>query len=191
MKWLRFALPLAIFGGIAVLLASGLGKDTRLVPSPLIDKPAPAYSLPELRDPSTRFSGESLRGQAYVLNVWGSWCVACRVEHPFLQQFADRNIVPVVGLNWKDEPGEATRWLAQFGDPYDHIPVDAEGRTAIDFGVYGAPETFVIDGNGTIRYKHVGPMSPDVIERELMPAIEAAKRTALEATQPRDAAASP
>ena len=175
MRWLRFALPLALFAGLAVLLASGLGKDTRLVPSPLIDKPAPAFSLPELRDPSRQFSGETMRGKVYVLNVWGSWCVACRVEHPFLQAFAARKIAPLVGLNWKDTPEDATRWLAQFGDPYDHIPVDAEGRTAIDFGVYGAPETFVIDGKGTIRFKYIGPMSPEVIEQQLIPAIEKAR----------------
>ena len=175
MKWLRFGLPLAAFIGLAVLLASGLGKDTRLVPSPLIDKPAPVYSLPELHEPSKTFASESMKGQVYVLNVWGSWCVACRAEHPFLQRFAATNAVPVVGLNWKDTPEDATRWLQQFGDPYDHIPVDAEGRTAIDFGVYGAPETFVIDGAGTIRYKYIGPMSPEVIEKELMRAIEKAR----------------
>src|SRR5688572_7575113 len=150
---LRFILPFVIFAGLAVLLSSGLGKDTRLVPSPLIDKPAPAYDLPSLRDTNARIRSSDFAGKPYVLNVWGSWCVECRNEHAVLTAFAQRELVPVVGLNWKDEHADATRWLAQFGDPYDAIPVDAIGRTAIDYGVYGAPETFLVDAQGIIRYK--------------------------------------
>lgn len=173
MKHLRFILPLAMFAGLALLLFAGLGKDTRLVPSPLIDKPAPAYELPSLRDPGARIRTADFAGKPYLLNVWGSWCVACRVEHEVLTKFARRELVPVVGLNWKDVPEDATRWLAQFGDPYDAIPVDAEGRVAIDYGVYGAPESFLIDGAGIIRYKHVGPLTEEIVERELLPRIAA------------------
>ncbi|HET9484292.1 MAG TPA: DsbE family thiol:disulfide interchange protein [Xanthomonadales bacterium] len=173
MKHLRFILPLAMFAGLALLLFAGLGKDTRLVPSPLIDKPAPAYELPSLRDPGARIRTADFAGKPYLLNVWGSWCVACRVEHEVLTKFARRELVPVVGLNWKDVPEDATRWLAQFGDPYDAIPVDADGRVAIDYGVYGAPESFLIDGAGIIRYKHVGPLTEEIVERELLPRIAA------------------
>ncbi len=168
MKALRFVLPLALFAGLAVLLFSGLGKDARLVPSPLIGKPAPAYDLPSLRDPSQRVSNRQFAGKPYVLNVWGSWCVECRNEHDALTAFARRDLVPVVGLNWRDEPSEARRWLAQFGDPYDAIPVDTDGGVAIDYGVYGAPETFLIDGAGVVRYKHVGPLTHAIVERELV-----------------------
>ena len=173
MKSLRFVLPLVLFAGLAVLLFAGLGKDTRLVPSPLIDKPAPSFELPSLRDPSTRIRSADFAGKPWLLNVWGSWCVACRVEHEVLTAFAKRELVPVVGLNWKDVPEDAHRWLAQFGDPYDAIPVDADGRIAIDYGVYGAPESFLIDASGVIRFKHVGPLTPEIVERELVPRIAA------------------
>lgn len=182
MKWLRFASPLAAFVVMGYFLAAGLGKDTRKVPSPLIGKPAPAYDLPELHAPGAKFSGASMKGRPYVINVWGSWCFACREEHPTLTEFARTEVVPVVGLNWKDQPQDATRWLQQFGDPYDHVPVDAEGRVAIDFGVYGAPETFVVDGDGVIRYKYIGPLTPEVVRDELMPAVEAANKAASPAT---------
>ena len=175
MKFLRFALPLAIFAAIGILLFSGLGKDTRLVPSPLIGKQTPAFDLPDLHDASRRVTAEELRGQVYLLNVWGSWCVACRIEHPVLTEFAKTGVVPVIGLDWKDDPAEGKRWLQQFGDPFDRIAVDQIGRTAIDFGVYGAPETFLVDAAGIIRYKHVGPLTRDVIEKELAPLIESLK----------------
>ena len=173
MRHLRFVLPLAIFAALGVLLASGLGKDTRLVPSPLIDQPAPAFDLPSLSDPDVRVRSADYMGKPWVLNVWGSWCVACRVEHEVLSAFAARELVPVVGLDWKDAPEDATRWLAQFGDPYDAIPVDSDGRVAIDWGVYGAPETFLIDADGVVRFKHVGPLTPEVVERELVARIAA------------------
>jgi len=173
MKHLRFVVPLALFAGLAVLLFAGLGKDTRLVPSPLIDKPAPAYDLPALHDPSRRVTNTQFAGAPYVLNVWGSWCVECRNEHAALTAFAERNLVPVVGLNWKDDGSDAKRWLAKFGDPYDVIPVDADGRVAIDYGVYGAPETFLVDADGIIRFKHVGPLTPALVERELVARISA------------------
>ncbi|HVF35063.1 MAG TPA: DsbE family thiol:disulfide interchange protein [Candidatus Saccharimonadia bacterium] len=173
MKHLGFVVPLVLFAGLALLLFAGLGKDTRLVPSPLIGKPAPAYDLPALNDPSQRIASSQFAGAPYVLNVWGSWCVECRNEHGTLTRFAERNLVPVIGLNWKDDGDDAKRWLAQFGDPYDAIPVDADGRVAIDYGVYGAPETFLVDAAGIIRFKHVGPLTPEIVERELVARIDA------------------
>lgn len=169
MRSLRFLLPLVVFALLGGLLWSGLGKDTRLVPSPLIDKPAPDFDLPELRDASTRVSRAALLGQPYLLNVWGSWCFACTEEHPVLVELGGRKLLPIVGLNWKDDPADAARWLARFGDPYAHIAQDREGRTAIDFGVYGAPESFLVDAQGIIRWKHVGPLTPAVVEEILLP----------------------
>ena len=171
MKALRFVFPLAVFLGIAIFLFAGLGKDPRVLPSPLIDKPAPEFDLPDLHDPAARVSSKALRGQIYLLNVWGSWCVSCRIEHPVLEAFAREKLVPVIGLDWKDPREDALRWLAQFGDPYDQIAVDADGRTAIDFGIYGAPESFLVDAAGVIRFKHVGPLTPDVVEGKLKPMI--------------------
>ena len=171
MKSLRFVVPLAIFLGIAVFLFSGLGKDPRVLPSPLIGKPAPAFDLPGLHDPATRVSSKAMLGQVWVLNVWGSWCATCHIEHPVLTQFAQSTHVPVVGLDWKDPRDDALRWLKQFGDPYDQIAVDAEGRTAIDYGIYGAPETFLIDADGVIRFKHVGALTPEVVADKLKPMI--------------------
>jgi cytochrome c biogenesis protein CcmG/thiol:disulfide interchange protein DsbE len=166
---MRFAIPLLLFLGLAALLFAGLGKDTRLVPSPLIDKPAAAYVLPDLREPTRMIDSARFAGQPYLLNVWGSWCVECQHEHPVLMQYAKTKKIPLVGLNWKDESDVAMRWLGELGDPYDAIPVDADGRVAIDYGVYGAPETFLIDGNGVIRFKHIGALTPQIIAREIEP----------------------
>jgi cytochrome c biogenesis protein CcmG/thiol:disulfide interchange protein DsbE len=171
MKVLRFLIPLGVFLAIGVLLASGLGRDPRRLPSVLLDKPAPEFDLPELRQEGQRVSKAALLGKPYLLNVWGSWCVECRVEHPVLTEFAQRGVLPVIGLNWKDPSEDALRWLAQFGDPFDQIAHDPEGDTVIDFGTYGAPETFLIDAGGRIRYKHVGALSHSVIEEELMPIV--------------------
>jgi cytochrome c biogenesis protein CcmG, thiol:disulfide interchange protein DsbE len=167
MKYLRYALPLLLFVGLAVLLQSGLGKDTHFVPSPLIGKPAPAFDLPELRDATQRVSGASLKGRTYLLNVWGSWCVTCAEEHPVLMRLAQTGRLPIVGLNWKDEPDAALATLRRAGDPYYAIATDSEGRTAIDFGVYMAPESFLIDGNGMILYKQTGPLDWASVEKEL------------------------
>lgn len=166
---MRYVLPLLLFVALALLLFAGLGKDTRYVPSPLIDKPAAAFVLPELRDGTSMIDSKQFAGQPYLLNVWGSWCVACQEEHPVLLDYAKSKKIPLVGLNWKDENDTALRWLSALGDPYDAVPVDADGRVAIDYGVYGAPETFLIDGNGVIRFKQVGPLTPDIIAREIAP----------------------
>lgn len=177
MKALRFVIPLAVFFGMMLFLFSGLGKDPRVLPSPLIDKPAPDFDLPGLHDPEARVSSKALLGRMYLLNVWGSWCVSCHEEHPVLTQFAETGLVPVIGLDWKDPREDALRWLAQFGDPYDAIAVDADGRTAIDFGIYGAPETFLIDATGVIRFKYVGPLTSDVVEKQLKPLIASLQGT--------------
>ena len=170
---MRFILPLLLFLGLTVILYMGLGKDTTLVPSPLIDKPAAAYSLPELRDSTRTVSSSQFAGKPYLLNVWGSWCITCQEEHPVLMQWARRKKIPLVGLNWNDDADTARRWLAALGDPYDAIPTDADGRTAIDYGVYKAPESFLIDGNGVIRFKHTGALTPEVIAKEIEPRLAA------------------
>lgn len=170
---MRYLIPLLLFLGLGVLLYAGLGKDTRLVPSPLIDKPAAAFDLPELRDPAQRVVSKQFAGRPYLLNVWGSWCVACQDEHPVLLDYAKSKQIPLVGLNWKDDDATALRWLATLGDPYDAVAVDAEGRVAIDFGVYGAPETFLIDAAGVIRFKQIGPLTAEVIASEIEPRLAA------------------
>ncbi|MBD8525324.1 DsbE family thiol:disulfide interchange protein [Pseudomarimonas arenosa] len=166
-------LPLLAFLALAVLLYAGVrlsGEgDQSVIPSPLIGKPAPSFDLPDYRDVSRTISNADLAGQPYLLNVWASWCPACRLEHPIITEIARRGLVRVVGYNYKDEPAEAQRWLQQFGDPYDLIIVDADGRSAIDWGIYGAPETFLVDANGQVIFKHVGPVTWDVVTQELMP----------------------
>ncbi|MCF6262057.1 MAG: DsbE family thiol:disulfide interchange protein [Xanthomonadales bacterium] len=164
-------LPLISFAILAILLGFGLkNADTKsLIPSPLIDKPAPDFNLPLVGQPEVFVSKSDLLGTTYLLNVWGSWCAACRVEHPFMNQLSRSGILPVVGLNWKDEPTEAIAWLKQFGDPYSINMSDYSGRTAIDFGVYGAPESFIIDAKGNVRYKHIGVLNQQIFEREIQP----------------------
>jgi cytochrome c biogenesis protein CcmG/thiol:disulfide interchange protein DsbE len=166
---LRFLIPLGIFLGICGFLAVGLKLDPREVPSPLINKPAPAFALTRLDDPAKKVSRDDLLGKVWMLNVWASWCVACRIEHPHLLAFARAKRMPIYGLNYKDERQAGQRWLAQNGDPYDFSLFDNDGRVGIDFGVYGVPETFVIDKKGVIRFKQIGPLTPEVIEREVIP----------------------
>jgi cytochrome c biogenesis protein CcmG/thiol:disulfide interchange protein DsbE len=175
-------LPLAGFVLLLALLGFGVWwsstHDLREVPSPLIDKPAPEFSLPLLNDPARHFGSADLAGKPYLLNVFGSWCIACRDEHPILMREGKRLGVPLVGLNYKDEPDDAKRWLTQFGDPYDVVIADYPGRVAIDFGVTGAPETFLVDGEGVIRYKYISPITPAVIATELLPRIVRLKEAA-------------
>lgn len=173
MKTLRYLLPLVVFVAIGAFLFSGLGKDPTIIPSVLVGKPAPDFSLPSLHAPGTSVSALSLRGKPYLLNVFASWCVTCRVEHPTLTALAKSGLVKVVGLNWKDPHDDAMRWLGMFGDPYHEIAIDAEGRTAIDLGVTKAPESFLIDGNGVIVHKVTGPITPEIIETELKPKLAA------------------
>ena len=170
-------LPLAIFAAVALLLAAGVwlsrNPDREALPSPLIGKPAPTFSLPVLHEPGRLVSSAELRGAPYLLNVWGSWCPECRVEHPVLTRFAESKRLRVIGYNLKDEHADALRWLEQFGNPYWLVLVDYEGDQAIDWGIYGAPETFLVDGDGIVRWKHVGPLSDAIIADELMPLLAA------------------
>ena len=167
----QFFLPLVIFFTLVWFLYQGLFLNPREVPSALIDKPAPSFSLATLHAPAQKFSPADMRGKVWLLNVWGSWCASCRYEHPFLNELAKQQVVPVVGFNWKDDPAAAKNWLVKYGDPYQLSVSDLDGRVAIDWGVYGAPETFVIDKAGMIRYKHTGPIDAAVLADKLLPMI--------------------
>ena len=172
MRGLRFAIPLALFALLVFFLWRGLSLDPREVPSPLIGKPAPRFALARLDDAATTIRRDDLLGKVWVLNVWASWCAACRDEHPALLQFAKTKQVPLIGLNYKDQRPEGLAWLARFGNPYEASLFDADGRVGIDFGVYGVPETFVIDKRGVVRFKHVGALTPELIETRLRPLLK-------------------
>ena len=173
-------LPLVAFFALVVLLAVGVWlsrkPDRDALPSPLIGKPAPAFSLPVLHEPGRLLSSKELRGAPYVLNVWGSWCAACREEHPILTRFAETKRVRVIGYNWKDEPADALRWLEQLGNPFVLVLTDIEGRTAIDWGVTAAPETFLVDASGVVRWKYSGALTQRVIDTRLLPELEKLER---------------
>ncbi|MDN5924182.1 MAG: DsbE family thiol:disulfide interchange protein [Xanthomonadales bacterium] len=174
-------LPLLGFLVLIALFGFGIWWNTshvsNFVPSPLIGKPAPAFDLPRLQQPEVQVSKASLLGHAYLLNVFASWCFACGEEHPVLMAYKDRLGIDLIGYNYKDDPIAAKAWLARHGDPYHEVIADRSGQTAIDFGIYGAPETFLVDATGVIRYKHIGPLTADIIARELEPAIAAARST--------------
>ena len=171
MKSLRFLAPLLIFVVVGAFLALGLKLDPREVPSPLIDKPAPQFVLPRHLQMDGVVGTADLRGEVWLLNVWASWCVACRVEHPLLNDLAAKRLIRIVGLNYKDAPADARTWLREFGNPYDMIAVDRQGEAGIDWGVYGVPETFVIDRSGVIRYKHIGPLDAKVLNETIVPLV--------------------
>ena len=168
----RFLIPLGLFVVLVVFLAIGLRHDPHEVPSPLINKPAPVVRLAQLKDPSTTFTAEEMRGKVWLLNVWASWCVTCRDEHPLLLEYARSKAVPIYGLNYKDKREDALGWLGDLGDPYVLSVSDLDGRVGIDYGVYGAPETYVIDRDGVIRFKQVGPVTPDIWEKEVLPLVK-------------------
>ena len=192
----KFLVPLLLFVGLAGFLAFGLTLNPREVPSPLIDKPAPSFKLARIDDPASAFALEEMRGQVWLLNVWATWCVACRQEHPVLVRMAKQKLVPVVGLNYKEVRGDggismrgmardaetalaverARGWLSDHGDPYVLSVLDIDGRVGIDYGVYGVPETFLIDTEGRIRYKHIGPITPDSLQQVIMPKVEELRR---------------
>lgn len=165
----RYTLPIILVLGLLAILAIGLTLDPRKVPSPLIGKPAPAYSLPRLHAPDQQINNNDMLGTAHLVNVWASWCVACREEHEQIKQLADNYRIPVLGLNYKDAPADALDWLQRYGDPYTAIAVDADGQVGIDWGVYGVPETFLIDAQGVIRYKHIGPIRPADVTEVILP----------------------
>jgi cytochrome c biogenesis protein CcmG/thiol:disulfide interchange protein DsbE len=167
----KLLVPLGVFLVLTAFLFAGLWRDPREVPSPLIDKPAPQFSLAQLADPATRLGTADMKGQVWLLNVWASWCVSCREEHPLLVELGKAKVVPIIGLNYKDQPGPGKQWLAQNGDPYTTSVMDRDGTVGIDFGVYGVPETFVIDKGGTIRYKQIGPITPEALEKKILPLV--------------------
>ena len=170
---LRYLIPLGIFLVLVVFLGIGLRLgDPHELPSALINKPAPAFRLPQLKAPDKTISSEDMRGKVWLLNVWASWCIACQEEHPWLIKYAQSRVVPIYGLNYKDRREDALAWLEDLGDPYTVSAVDFDGRVGIDYGVYGAPETYVIDKAGMIRLKHVGPLTPDVWSNEILPAVQ-------------------
>lgn len=168
---LKYLLPLAAFLVLVVFLAVGLNRDPREVPSPLIDKPAPAFALTLLQDPQQTVRREDLLGKVWLLNVWASWCPACLDEHPVLVQYSRTAKVPIYGLNYKDTREKGLAWLQRNGNPYKASLFDSDGRVGLDFGVYGAPETFVIDQKGVIRYKHIGPLTPAIIAERIEPVL--------------------
>ncbi|WP_454763872.1 DsbE family thiol:disulfide interchange protein [Cupriavidus campinensis] len=172
----RFLLPLAVFVALAAALAAGLRHDPRDLPSAMIGKPAPAFRLPLLAPPDRTLAATDMRGKVWLLNVWASWCAACRTEHPVLVDFAGASQVPVYGLNYKDQPDAARDWLRRMGDPYVASLVDADGKAGIDLGVYGVPETYVIDRAGVVRYRQVGPVTPQVLEQKILPLLRALER---------------
>jgi cytochrome c biogenesis protein CcmG, thiol:disulfide interchange protein DsbE len=168
---MRFILPFVIFIVLAVFLFKGLSLDPREVPSPLVGKPAPAFNLPQLHAPAKRFSPKEMQGKVWLLNVWASWCVSCVQEHPILVELAQQNIVPIYGLDYKDKSADALAWLNSKGNPYVLTVSDADGRIGIDYGVYGVPETYVIDKQGVIQYKQIGPVTRQNLQDKILPLV--------------------
>ena len=165
-------LPFGIFAGLVVLLGIGLTLDPRKVPSPLIGKSMPSFELTRLHDAQRTVSDSDIRGQVSVLNVWGTWCAGCRAEHQALMRLARTGQAPIIGLNWKDDRQLAQQWLRDLGNPYAMTGFDEDGRVAIDWGVYGAPETFVVDADGVVRYKHIGALTDELVDNKILPLIK-------------------
>jgi cytochrome c biogenesis protein CcmG/thiol:disulfide interchange protein DsbE len=171
-KSLVYILPIFIFLVLVVFLAIGLKLDPREVPSPLVGKPAPDFTLPVLDEPAAQFSPDDYLGKVWLLNVWASWCSGCRVEHDLLLQLAGTGLVPIVGMDYKDTDVDARRWLKGLGNPYEIVVTDVDGKAGIDWGVYGVPETFVIDKKGIIRHKHIGPVTEAAINETILPLVQ-------------------
>ena len=170
-------LPLIIFACLCVFLVIGLQLNPKDVPSPLIGKAAPQFSQPILNQTSQEFSPEQMRGKIWLLNVWASWCVSCREEHPLLNELAKQQTIPIIGLNYKDQDDAAKEWLAKMGDPYQLSIVDRSGNVGINYGVYGVPETFLINSQGIIVHKFTGPLTPTLIQKELLPMLAKLKQS--------------
>ena len=173
---LGFLVPVLVFMALVVILGIGLTLDPRIVPSPLIGKPVPEFSLPPVKGRSLALASSDLKGEVSLVNVFASWCVACREEHPIFMDLRKRGVVPIHGLNYKDKPDDAARWLDELGDPYTRTGADLDGRVAIDWGVYGVPETFLIDREGRIAYKQIGPITPQILEEKILPMLRRLKQ---------------
>lgn len=173
-----FVIPVLAFAGMAVAFAIGLTLDPSKVPSVLIGKPVPDFQLPPVQGRTEGLSGDDLKGEVSLVNVFASWCVECRVEHPLLMRLAAEGDIPIHGLNYKDKPDDAANWLDTLGDPYTRTGADRDGRVAIEWGVYGVPETFVVDRTGTIAYKHIGALSPETLEQTILPLVEKLRQSA-------------
>ena len=167
----KFIIPLILFVVLIGFLLVGLNRDPHEVPSPLINKPAPAFNVPQLAKPTASFSPEQMKGQVWILNVWASWCIACREEHPMLIELGKANVAPLIGLDYKDKRPDAIAMLAERGNPYLLSAFDADGRVGINYGVYGVPETYIIDKAGVIRFKQIGPITPEILEKLIYPTI--------------------
>lgn len=168
----RYLIPGAIFIVLIGFFIVGLHRDPSMVPSPLIGKPAPTYSLTKVEDPQRKVANTDMLGKKHLVNIWATWCGGCRQEHEFLLQVAQQNVIPIVGIDWKDDLSSAQQWLTQLGNPYTATGFNGDGRVAIDFGVYGAPETFLIDERGVIIYKHIGILTADAWQNKLLPLIK-------------------
>ncbi|HLQ26206.1 MAG TPA: DsbE family thiol:disulfide interchange protein [Acidiferrobacterales bacterium] len=168
----KFLIPISLFIVLAILLVRGLSLDPHKIPSPLVGKPLPAFRLPALENPKNIITNEDLRNRVVVINVWASWCVTCKQEHSVLMELARRRLAPIIGLNYKDTRTDAIAVLKNEGNPYEASLMDSDGRTGIDWGVYGVPETFILDKNGVIRYKHIGAVTPEDLEQQLLPLIK-------------------
>jgi cytochrome c biogenesis protein CcmG/thiol:disulfide interchange protein DsbE len=173
----KFLIPLLLFVVLVGFLAVGLNRDPHEVPSPLINKSAPAFEIAQLEQPNKTFSPASMKGQVWILNVWASWCVACREEHPVLVDLAKSEVAPVIGLDYKDKREDALAMLARQGNPYLLSAYDANGRVGIDYGVYGVPETYVIDRAGVIRFKHIGPITSQILNKKIYPLVSELKKS--------------
>ncbi|MDH3276048.1 MAG: DsbE family thiol:disulfide interchange protein [Gammaproteobacteria bacterium] len=168
----RFLIPMVVFALLIAIFVVGLGRDPSQLPSPLLEKPAPQFDLPSLLDPEQRVTTQDFNGEVALVNVWATWCAGCRQEHDFLMQLSKAGVLPIYGLNWRDNGPDARRWLQQLGDPYVATAYDQDGRVGIDWGVYGAPETFLIAADGTILYKQLGPLSWGLWEENFVPLLE-------------------
>jgi len=168
----RFILPFVIFMIVAIFLFVGLGLNPHEVPSPLVGKPAPAFSLPQLHEPEKQFSLQDMKGKVWLFNVWASWCTACEYEHPLFMELSRRNLVPLYGMDYKDKREDGMAWLQQHGNPYTLVVSDAEGRVGIDYGVYGVPETYLIDKQGVIQYKHIGVVTEKDLSEKILPLVK-------------------
>ena len=173
----KFLIPLVLFVVLVVFLAIGLNRDPHEVPSPLINKPAPAFDIAQLEEANKTFSPASMKGQVWILNVWASWCVACREEHPVLVELAKSQIAPVIGLDYKDKREDALAMLSRQGNPYTLSAFDGNGRVGIDYGVYGVPETYIIDKAGVIRFKHIGPITTELLNQNIFPLVSELKKS--------------